>query len=183
MIIMRKNRLLLQGHAILTSLISKDDIVIDATMGQGYDTYLLGTLAKEVYAFDIQEEALHKTALLTQNLHNVHLICDSHENMFNYITYAKGYIFNLGYLPKGNKAITTTAETTLKTLMMIQERLRKDDFIHIMVYKGHDEGLIEHNHINDWLKTLSPHAYQVIVTEFYDKHHNPPYLILIYKTL
>ena len=40
---------------------TKDDIVVDATMGNGHDTLFLAKLAKQVYAFDIQEQALGKT--------------------------------------------------------------------------------------------------------------------------
>ncbi len=34
---------------------------MDATMGNGHDTLFLAKLAKQVYAFDIQEQALEKT--------------------------------------------------------------------------------------------------------------------------
>ena len=59
---MRKNVLLEQAHAILSSLTTKDDVIIDASMGNGHDTLFLASLAMEVYAFVIQKEAL----LLTQ---------------------------------------------------------------------------------------------------------------------
>ena len=180
---MRKNRLLIEAHAILASLISKNDVVVDATMGQGHDTYFLSKIAKEVYAFDIQETALEKTKALTKDQSNVHLIHDSHEHMFSYMDDAKGYIFNLGYLPTADKTITTHAHTTINTLNQIILRLKKDDFIQMIVYRGHQEGMIEHEAINDWLKSLNKRAYQVLMTSFYDDHKYPPYMIMIYKSL
>lgn len=180
---MKKNRLIVEAHAILASLISKNDVVVDATMGQGHDTYFLSKIAKEVYAFDIQEVALEKTKALTKEQSNVHLIHDSHEHMFSYINHAKSYIFNLGYLPTADKTITTHAKTTIHTLNQIIPRLQKDDFIQLIVYRGHPEGMIEHEGLSDWLKTLNKHAFQVLLTQFYDDHKYPPYMIMIYKSL
>ena len=48
------------AHDFLSQVITPEDIVVDATMGNGYDTLFLAKLAKQVYAFDIQEQALEK---------------------------------------------------------------------------------------------------------------------------
>ena len=48
------------AHDFLAQVITKDDVVVDATMGNGHDTLFLAKLAKQVYAFDIQEQALEK---------------------------------------------------------------------------------------------------------------------------
>ena len=47
----------------IEDVISNGDIVIDATMGNGYDTKYLAEKVGEngfVYSFDIQEEAIYK---------------------------------------------------------------------------------------------------------------------------
>ena len=49
------------AHDFLAEVVTQDDIVVDATMGNGHDTLFLSKLAKKVYAFDIQEQALEKT--------------------------------------------------------------------------------------------------------------------------
>ena len=49
------------AHDFLAEVVTKEDIVVDATMGNGHDTLFLAKLAKKVYAFDIQEQALEKT--------------------------------------------------------------------------------------------------------------------------
>jgi len=49
------------AHDFLREVITDQDTVVDATMGNGHDTLFLAKLAKEVYAFDIQEQALVQT--------------------------------------------------------------------------------------------------------------------------
>ena len=49
------------AHDFLAEVVTKEDIVVDATMGNGHDTLFLAKLAKKVYAFDIQEQSLEKT--------------------------------------------------------------------------------------------------------------------------
>ena len=43
------------AHQFLAEVITKEDVVVDATMGNGHDTAFLAQLAGQVYAFDIQE--------------------------------------------------------------------------------------------------------------------------------
>ena len=179
---MRKNVLLEQAHAILASLVSKDDVVVDATMGNGHDTLFLSSLAKEVYAFDIQEKAIENTKEKVSGLTHVHLIHDSHEHILNYVSSFKGVIFNLGYLPQGDQKITTTHEVTIKTLDLILPKLPKNGFIQIVVYPGHEEGMEEHHAISSWIKELIIHHYQVTMSHFLNETKRPPYLIMIYKT-
>ena len=71
----------------LEKVINKGDIVVDATMGNGYDTKYLAEKVGEdgfVYSFDIQEAAIKSTKkrLDKENLSDrVKLILDGHENM------------------------------------------------------------------------------------------------------
>lgn len=179
---MRKNILLEYAHALLKTYVSQDDIVIDATMGNGFDTHFIAGIAKEVYAFDIQTDALLSTKEKVKDMPNVHLILDSHEHINKYVSHFKGVIFNLGYLPKGNQEITTKASTTLKTLETILPHIKKEGFIQIVCYPGHPEGQIEDELIQNWLKTLKPYRYQIIQSHFQDETKRPPYLIMIHKT-
>ena len=52
-----KNALKL-SHEYLKAHINKTDVCVDATMGRGRDTLLLCNLSKEVYALDIQPDAI-----------------------------------------------------------------------------------------------------------------------------
>ena len=69
------------AHDFLAEVVTKEDIVVDATMGNGHDTLFLAKLAKKVYAFDIQEQALEKTQerLNQAGMTNAQLILQGHE--------------------------------------------------------------------------------------------------------
>lgn len=179
---MKINVLLEQAHALLIPLITKDDVICDMTMGNGHDTLFLSSVAKEVYAFDIQQEALNHTLEKVSGLSHVHLIKDSHENVLNYVQNFKGAIFNLGYLPKGDPTITTLKESTLRTLDLLIGHMKKDSFIQIVIYPGHPEGEKESQAIDTWINGLSPHHFQITVTRFLHESAKPPYLYMIYKT-
>lgn len=49
--------------------------------------------------------------------------------------------FNLGYLPGGNKAITTKSETTLQALEAASRILKPGGLISLVVYVGHPGGV------------------------------------------
>ena len=107
----------------LENVINKGDIVVDATMGNGYDTkYLAEKVGEEgfVYSFDIQETALKSTKkrLDKENLSDrVKLILDGHENMDKYVEgEVSCVLFNLGYLPRADHNIITKPETTIKAI-------------------------------------------------------------------
>ncbi|MCW1009284.1 class I SAM-dependent methyltransferase, partial [Streptococcus anginosus] len=80
----------------------------------GYDTLFLAQLAKKVYAFDIQEQAIKQTAkrLAEAKVDNVELFLTGHENVGQYIKSTKAAIFNLGYLPSADKSVITQPHTT-----------------------------------------------------------------------
>ena len=87
---------LAMAHDFLAQVITKDDIVVDATMGNGHDTLFLAKLAKQVFAFDIQEQALEKTRQRIQEagFTNVELILQGHETVDQYVSDVKAAIFN-----------------------------------------------------------------------------------------
>ena len=74
------------AHDFLREVITDQDTVVDATMGNGHDTLFLAKLAKEVYAFDIQEQALIHTQkrLEEAGLFNAHLLLKGHEEVDHY---------------------------------------------------------------------------------------------------
>lgn len=91
-------------------------IAIDFTMGNGHDTLFLSKVAKQVYSFDIQQEALNNTKKLIEDTDNVNLILASHENFDCYVKNFDVGIFNLGYLPNGDHQITTMADSSLQAI-------------------------------------------------------------------
>ncbi len=141
--------------------LKEGDVAVDFTMGNGYDTLFLSqTVGKEgkVYAFDIQASALESTRdRLIQNgaPENYTLIHDSHHNVKNYVkTPIKAGMFNLGYLPGGDKSITTKRDTTLSAVETAISMLDRDGILLIAVYPGHQEGEIEGELIGQMLSQL-----------------------------
>ncbi len=97
------------------------EIGVDFTMGNGHDTKSLIECCKEVYSFDIQEEALIHTRELVGD--KAHLIRDSHENFDHYVDTFDIGIFNLGYLPEGDHNITTTQQHLILLKELLLRRL------------------------------------------------------------
>lgn len=175
---------------LLKDSVMENDIVIDATVGNGNDTLLLATLVGptgKVYGFDVQEEAIQTTKtklLLTGLLPQTELILDGHENLDQYVPEnpnISAITFNLGYLPKSDKSIITTADTTLKAIEKSLIRLRKGGLITIMVYYGHEGGLEEKTGVANFVANLPQEEYQVLKYEFVNQKNNPPFLFVIEK--
>ena len=137
-------------------------VCADFTMGNGHDTlWLSGQMGEEghVYAFDIQEAAVASTAKRLKEVNcpeNYTLICDSHHNVKKYVEGPiKAGMFNLGWLPGGDKTITTMRETTLPAIEAAIDLLGEDAILNIAVYPGHPEGDAEGKMIEEMLSGIS----------------------------
>lgn len=146
--------------------LKEGDTAADFTMGNGYDTLFLSKTVGEtgkVFAFDIQQSALESTEKrLKENgaPENYTLICDSHHRAKEYIQgKIKAGMFNLGYLPGGDKSVTTKRETTIAAVTAAIEMLDSDGILLIAVYPGHEEGEIEGELINEMLSLLDRKKY------------------------
>lgn len=137
------------------------DIAVDFTMGNGHDTAFLSKTvgpSGHVYAFDIQSQALESTKRLLSEEdcpENYSLIKDSHHKVLEYVkTPIKAGMFNLGYLPGGDKSITTMRETTMPAIENAISLLAPDAVLNVAVYPGHAEGDAEGKMICEFLSTL-----------------------------
>jgi tRNA1(Val) A37 N6-methylase TrmN6 len=180
---MKQHLILETAHLLLAHHLTQDDIVIDATVGNGLDTLFLSPRVSHVYAFDIQKQAIDQTQKLieTHQLSNVTLIIDSHEHYARYVPSFKAAIFNLGYLPGGDKSITTTDETTLRTLKSMLEHLPVRGLIQMVVYTGHPQGKIESEHLSLFLKSLPKEQFIVMNIDLPFQDNQPPYILMIHK--
>ncbi len=164
----------------LNTHVKKDDHVLDMTLGNGFDALKLSKLASVVTAFDIQEKAISisKERLVEHNIKNVTFVCDSHENYQNYVNHVDGAIFNLGFLPSGDKTITTKATITIETIKLLLEEpeLR---FILVTCYQGHEEGKKESLLLLSYLETLEK-PFQVSTYQMLNKT-DAPFVLLIEK--
>jgi tRNA A58 N-methylase Trm61 len=172
----------------LEQIINEGDIVVDATMGNGYDTKYLAQKVGEngfVYSFDVQEEAIKSTAkkLEKENLDKrVKLILDGHENMDKYVEKEVSCIvFNLGYLPRAKHRIITKPNTTIKAIEHSLKLLKPHGVVSISIYTGHEGGMDEKNSVYDFVKNLDQSDFDVLECGFVNQINNPPQLVLIEK--
>ena len=175
---------------MINQVVDPGDNVVDATVGNGHDTVYLAQLVGphgRVYGFDIQQSAIDTTtaALKAERLTNqVTLTHAGHETLAAVIPAEqpiKCAIFNLGYLPGGDKNIITKPATTLTAMEALEARLAPNGVIILLVYSGHPGGQTEAQAVLDHVEHLDQHAYQVLQYGFINQVHFPPYLIAIQK--
>lgn len=160
------------------------DVVMDATVGNGWDTLLLSELtgpSGKVYAFDIQPEALGSAADLLKTSDNVEFILDSHVRLKEYVKGPLDFaMFNLGFMPGGDKSITTEADTTLQALKNTLEVLKNNKAMTICIYPGHPEGMREKDALEHYFSGLSSKSAFVLKTMTLNAA-NSPYCLLVIK--
>ncbi len=170
-------------HERMNRYVKRNDLVIDATIGNGKDTVTLAKMVPEgkVFGFDIQEKAIQNTKieLEKEKLTNVELFQIGHEYMAetlrDYQNKISFIVFNLGYLPGGDKTITTSVETTRKALEEAEKLLNQKGKILLTVYPGHEQGKRESEFLKEYLKGKD-------FIEFHNTENEvAPYLIQINK--
>ncbi|OJG57309.1 rRNA methylase [Enterococcus mundtii] len=174
----------------MEEIIQPGDHVIDATMGNGYDTvFLAEKVGKtgQVYSFDIQKQALASTQQkLSENglLERTTLFLQGHETIGAVISEQqpiKAGIFNLGYLPKSDKSVITLPETTKTAMEEILKRLVPQGRMIIVVYYGHQGGEAELDMVQSFCQALPQEQFNVLNYQFINQKNNPPILYCIEK--
>ena len=173
---------------IMKEKIKEGNIVIDATAGNGNDTAFLAQLVGEwgkVYAFDVQDLAIKNTRIRLEELgliDRVTIINAGHESMDSYVKSETDLIiFNLGYLPKGDRSIITKSETTTIALRKSLELLSKNGILLVVIYSGHDGGKKESTDVENLLNGLDQKKYNTMKINFSNQKNNPPILIGVEK--
>ncbi len=168
---------------IMDNFIVEDMVVCDCTVGNGNDTLLLANkvgVNGKVFGFDIQSIAIENTEeLLKENnlIERVNLILDGHENLDRYIeNQIDFFIYNLGYLPSGDKNIKTDLKTSLMGIKKSVELLKNNGLILVTCYRGHEGGLMEQLAIEEYFKSLDQKKYNVLEFNFINQKNNPPIL-------
>lgn len=164
-------------------ILCPQDIVIDATVGNGYDAKKVLTLIPEgfLYGIDIQNQAIETTCKhLEPFFTNYKLFQQSHDTFPSEINLesVKLIIYNLGYLPRSNKEIKTQAPTTLKSLEQALKLLKNGGCISIMCYTGHQEGQIEEKHVLAWAENLNKTDYLVSYHTLINRMKAPALLVV-----
>lgn len=185
--ILRSARYIAAGA--LEQVIQPGDWVIDATLGNGHDTCFLAELVGEhgrVIGFDIQPEAVVRTRTALEGaglLPRCELHAAGHERMAAFVREpVRAVCFNLGWLPGGDKSVTTHWETTKTALEAALALLLPGGICTVCAYPGHAAGDEERHELVTWLSALRPQAYNVLHHRFLNAGPGAPECFIIQKT-
>lgn len=168
------------------------DVAIDCTVGNGNDTLFLSNLVGEsgqIYGFDIQEEAIASTQSKLQESDakgSVQLYCCGHEEVESripekYFGKVASAVFNLGYLPGGDKSITTNSDTTIRAIESLLRMMKREGIIVLVVYAGHPEGAIERDDLLSYCRAIPLEKAHVLEYRFTNHKQEAPFIIAIEK--
>lgn len=169
-------RILPFARQLLERVVTLDDVVVDATAGNGHDTIFLAGLAKHVHSFDIQKQAISSTRLKVSEgeISNVTLHHTGHENVLQFVQGPLGAaIFNLGYLPGSDESVTTHGPTTWKAITDILSILKKNGVAIVVVYHGHENGKVERHYLEERISQLDGRTFQVLKYQFANRPASP----------
>ena len=172
----------------LERIIEPGDTVVDATLGNGHDTQFLASLVGpegHVIGFDIQTDAVASAEKRLREaglLDRCELHCIGHQHMGEYVHMpVKAVVFNLGWLPGGDKSITTHWETTEQAICTALRLLVKGGLLSICAYPGHAAGDEERAALIQYLSSLRPQEYNVLHQRFLNAGPGAPECFLIQR--
>lgn len=156
-------RLTTQAHELVAAALGAGEIVVDATVGNGYDTLFLAQTvgaSGHVFGFDVQAPALacaRRRLRAADVQEQVTLFCASHTEMCWLLPAdlhgrLGAVMFNLGYLPGSDHARTTCAGTTVPALASAWSLLRPGGRLSIVTYRGHPGGGAETAAVLGWMR-------------------------------
>ena len=165
----------------MAQVLRPGDLAIDATMGNGHDTERLAQLVGpdgHVIAFDIQEQAVENTRQrleVARLMDRVTLIRDSHANMAAYVDRSPRLIaFNLGFLPGGDKQVTTLLPSTLAAVRIAMDLLLPGGMLLVCCYPGHAEGQRELDALREAFAAVPPQAFNILEHRFVNAGSGAP---------
>lgn len=179
------------SHYLLQQKIQPGNAVIDATIGNGHDTLFLAQLIGKkghLIGCDIQQAAVDATRNRLANanisLASLTLSAIGHEQLSQLVDprlYPKltAAIFNLGYLPGGDKNITTITDSTLSAVKQLLTMMPKGGLIVLTVYYGHPQGKLEKEALHAFTNELPQEDYAVLNYQFTNQKNCPPMIIAI----
>jgi hypothetical protein len=180
--------------AVHFSRITSDVLIIDATLGNGHDAKQLMHLVKrysihaELHVYDIQQNPIDDFKTYCEEsfstTQSVNCIKGCHSLIGDYIFQSSLPLYfvcyNLGYLPGGDKSVTTKVETTFKSVEQAIQSLASGGVLSCTIYTGHEHGRIEYNALSDYFFNLDNKLFSVFHTCCGDKS-NAPQLFWITK--
>jgi hypothetical protein len=193
------------AHDLIKNILHTGDIAIDATVGNGHDTVFLVEQVSpsgRVFGFDIQQAAIDSTGLKVKPCCRtgervlsstslrpecLTLIHANHAEMaekipVRYHGKISAIMFNLGYLPGGDKSIITQTDTTLTAINIASRLLSSNGIITILAYPGHHGGDVETDQVENWCKQLDKIQFKTSIVHSSGNNKSAPKLFVIRKT-
>ncbi|SFI53439.1 class I SAM-dependent methyltransferase [Planctomicrobium piriforme] len=177
-----------EAHDLVQGCLSPGDTAIDATAGNGHDALFLATTVGElghVFAIDVQPAACAacQQRVSAAGQTNVQVIHGDHAQFEQLIPgeyrgKVAAVMFNLGYLPGGDKTIVTTAERTVRALAHSLEWLRDGGILCIIAYRGHPGGREEAAAVEAWLRERESEGHLRLTCATFSESQTPVLLAL-----
>lgn len=182
------------AHVYWSTLLKPGDWAIDATCGNGHDTLKLAECILEggegrLWAIDIQEEAIVSTRKLLESRYSQDQLKHIYYLLGNHQSYPETIepgsialiVYNLGYLPGGDKGITTLSSSTIDSLKKALILLKPGGAVSITCYPGHPEGKREEEEIAAWCRKLDPKQWSCCHHRWMNRREAPS-LLLVQKS-
>lgn len=174
---------------IMAEFLKEGYTCLDGTCGNGHDTLTMRQIigdSGKIFSFDIQENAINSALELikSKNLDckNIEFFVDSHAEIDKYINESIDFaIYNLGYLPGGDKALTTVWESTRISLEKAMNIMRKGAILSVTAYPGHEEGYHERSKLKDFLLSLDSKKYNITNLNYFNQKDTAPETFIIEK--
>jgi SAM-dependent methyltransferase len=189
-------------HRVLRGFLRPGFAVLDATCGNGNDTVFLWKCVQPdgfVLACDLQAAAVEETrrriealaaaspepALLGRRVavyQRDHADLGWASDALGTLTGGdsppvKAIVYNLGFLPHGDKRVLTQASTTIASMASGLKLLQKDGgLLAALAYTGHDGGQ-ERDDLRAWIKTLPSSEFSALDIQLANR--DAPTLFLI----
>lgn len=179
------------AHFWWAQQLESGDIAVDATCGNGFDTaaiakLLLPQLSGCLFAMDLQESAIAATRrrlaaeVGEEAALGVIFLQQCHSQFPPSLLPAtvKLIVYNLGYLPGGDKTVTTQGASTLASLLAALPLIAPGGAISITCYPGHAAGAEELTAILSWAAALDPRLWGCCHHHWVNRPQSPTWILL-----
>jgi hypothetical protein len=178
------------AHRWVRDVLFDGALAIDATVGNGHDTLFLARCvgpAGTVLGFEVQEAALSIARRHAEEAclgGRIRFYLESHAGLADRWQQdfpgqtPQAVLFNLGYLPGGDKQVTTRLESTLTALEASIALLAPGGLISVVLYPGHEEGARETEAVLAWAKALAG-PWEVTLCQPLNRSPRAPRLLVV----
>jgi glycine/D-amino acid oxidase-like deaminating enzyme len=180
------------AHTIVRRAIRGGDTVIDATAGNGNDTLFLALsvgASGQVIAIDLQAAALQSTqaSMEANGIQGVQLLQADHGETLSRLAgesmQVKAVMFNLGYLPGGEKDRTTSPRSTVQAIKAGLRLLSAGGVMTVIAYRGHPGGKEETHAVEEVARQQEATVMSVDIIPGSEDNNESPVLFVFRRTV